>query len=207
MKTLVAVPCLDMVHTDFAFALACMHHGEGVSFAKSKSSLIYDSRNGLTNLAIEHGFDRVLFIDSDMNFDNDLFYKLSEDMDQGLDMVCGIYTTRKPPIEPAIYDDVGYDLNDEQGKATPRKRPFYNYPKDSLFEIQACGFGAVMVNTSVLEEVKRKFGLPFSPVLGFGEDLSFCLRAKELGKKMFCDSRIKLGHIGYREYTEADLYG
>lgn len=207
MKTLVAVPCLDMVHADFAFALACMHHGEGVSFAKSKSSLVYDSRNGLCNLAIEHGFDRVLFLDSDMNFENDLFYKLSEDMDKGLDIVCGIYTTRKPPIEPAIYDDIGYDLNDEQGKATPRKHVFNNYPKDSLFEVQGCGFGAVMVKASLLKEVNLKYGLPFSPVLGYGEDLSFCLRVKELGKKIYCDSRIKLGHIGCIEYTEADLHG
>ena len=61
------------------------------------------------------------------------------------------------------------------------------------------------MKASLLKEVKDKYGLPFSPILGFGEDISFCMRLKELGKKMYCDPRAKLGHIGYKVYTEADI--
>ena len=42
-------------------------------------------------------------------------------------------------------------------------------------------------------------------LLGFGEDLSFCIRAQELGRKIYCDSRIKMGHVGLRVFEEGDL--
>ena len=205
MKILVAVPCLDMVNTDFAFSLACMHHGDGVSFAHTKSSLVYDGRNKLANLAINGGFDRVLWLDSDMKFENDILMKLSADLDDGLDCVCGIYTTRQTDIHPVIFKEIGYRLNDKTGMATPVNEFFKEYPKDRVFQIDACGFGGVMMKASLLKEVKDKYGLPFSPILGFGEDISFCMRLKELGKKMYCDPRVKLGHIGYKVYTEADI--
>ncbi|MBQ2030679.1 MAG: hypothetical protein II483_00525 [Lachnospiraceae bacterium] len=205
MSILVAVPCMDMVHTDFAFSLACMHHGEGVSFARTKSSLVYDGRNKLANLAINGGFDSVLWLDSDMVFDHDLLYRLSEDLDAGMDMVCGLYVTRRDKIHPVIFKEIGYALDDETGAATPINERYSDYPKDSVFQVEACGFGGVMMKTSLLSEVKAKYGLPFSPVLGFGEDISFCLRVKELGTKIYCDSRVKLGHIGNKTYTEDDI--
>lgn len=204
MNIMVAVPCMDMTHTDFMIALTGLQHDGNVSFVYVKSSLIYDARNGLANQAIDGGFDRVLWLDSDMMFQPDYLQRLSADIDDGMDMVCGLYTTRRTPIKPAIFSEIGLKMNDD-GTAKPIAKHFFDYPKDSVFEIAACGFGGVMVKTSLLKEVKDKYGLPFSPILGFGEDISFCMRVKELGKKMFCDSRAKMGHIGTRVFTEDDL--
>lgn len=206
MKIMVAVPCMDMMHSDFVIALTGLQHDGNVAFVYSKSSLVYDSRNGLAKKAIDGGFDRVLWLDSDMWFSPDLLQKLSADIDSGCDIVSGLYVTRKPPFNPVIYDDCGLDVNEANGTATPRLHPFIGYPQNAVFEVEACGFGGVMVKTSILAEVIKKYGLPFSPVMGFGEDISFCLRVKELGKKIFCDSRIKMGHVGYRVYTEDDLH-
>lgn len=202
MKILVAVPCLNMVDTDFAFSLACMQH-DGVAFAYSKSSLVYDGRNKLANNAIDGNFDRVLWLDSDMKFSPDTLHKFNADLDKGMEIVCGIYTTRTPPITPAIYSDLGYTLTDD-GKAIPQREIMFDYPQET-FEVAGCGFAGVMMEVSVLKKVRDKYGLPFSPVLGFGEDLSFCLRAGELGYKIYCDPSIKLGHIGYHVFTEADI--
>ena len=204
MNIMVAVPCMDMVHTDFMISLTGMQHDGNVSFVYVKSSLVYDARNGLANQAINNGFDRVLWLDSDMIFEPDLLKRLSADLDAGMDMVCGLYTTRRPPIKPAIFAEIGVEMHDD-GTAKPIAKTYHEYPKDSVFEVAACGFAGVLVKTSLLREVKSKYGLPFSPVLGFGEDISFCMRVKELGKKMYCDSRVKMGHIGSRVFTEADL--
>ena len=46
----------------------------------------------------------------------------------------------------------------------------------------------------------------------FGEDISFCIRARELGYKLICDPRIKVSHIGrsvinettYRHFNHMD---
>lgn len=202
MRTLIAVPCMDMMHTDFVISLTGMRHDGNIKFVYCQSSLVYDSRNSLARRAVVEKFDRVLWLDSDMKFDPDLLTRLSADLDEGREMVSGLYVTRKPPIKPVIFNKVGYDHIEGSREVKPYAKTYYDYPTDSIFEVEACGFGAVLMNTSVIEDVEKNYGLPFAPVFGFGEDISFCLRAKELGHKMYCDSRVKLGHVGLLSYTE-----
>ena len=64
-------------------------------------------------------------------------------------------------------------------------------------EVDGCGFGCVMHKANVLAGmVLNGRGNWFSPYAGFGEDLSFCIRAKESGYSIWCDSAIKCGHVG-----------
>jgi len=44
-------------------------------------------------------------------------------------------------------------------------------------------------------EAMGVYGVPFFPVGGLGEDLTFCWRAQKLDIKFHCDSRLKIGHI------------
>lgn len=200
MRTLIAIPCMDMMHTPFVISLTGLQVKGEIKFAYSASSLVYDSRNGLARKAICERFDRVLWLDSDMRFSPDLFRKLSDDLDEGRDFVSGLYFTRKPPYKPVIFKKAGYEQINNGVK--PIAEAYYEYPKDSVFEVEAAGFGGVMMNASLLAEVEKNFGLPFSPIMGFGEDISFCLRVKELGKKMYCDSSVKMGHVGQFVYDE-----
>lgn len=154
---------------------------------------------------MRENFDRVLWLDSDMCFDRHLFRRLSEHLDLGKEMITGIYTSRKPPIRPVIYKNVFFQPDETGTSGTPIAETWWDFPRDDLFEVAACGFGAVMMTTDVLKRVQDAYGLPFSPVMGFGEDLSFCLRVKELGIPMWCDSSIKVGHVGTYQYTTEDL--
>lgn len=203
MKTLIAIPCLDMVHTMFMRSLLGMRRTGKAEFGIACSSLVYDARNTLARKAIVEGFDRVLWLDSDMVFEPDFMERLNADLDEGRDMVSGLYFTRKLPLKPVLFSECGYyRKNEETREVVPTAKAYYDYPKDSIFEIAACGFGGVLMNTSLLAEVESKFGLPFGPMIGFGEDISFCLRVTELGKKMHCDSRAKMGHVGYSTINE-----
>lgn len=202
MKTLVAIPCMDMVPTRFLFSCLNLRTDENVEFSLTESSLVYDSRNQLSKKAIEEGFERILWLDSDMVFKPDLFERLSERLDAGYQMVSGLYFKRKQPICPVLYKECG--AYEKDGKHTVYATTYDDYPKDSLFEIAACGFGGVMMTTDIVKQVAEKFGLPFSPILGFGEDLSFCCKVARLGIKMYCDSAVKLGHVGYKTFDESD---
>ena len=205
MKTLIAIPCMDMVHTAFMGSLLMMNRVGEVGFSVSSSSLVYDARNNLAKQALDGGFDRILWLDSDMSFKPDLFEKLSKDMDEeGLDIVGGIYFARKAPLVPIVYQKVGYYHNDNDDSVSPAALNFYEYPKDQLFPCEGIGFGAVLVTTNLVKKVQDKYGLPFSPILGFGEDLSFCIRARDVGATIYCDSRIKVGHVGLHTYSEED---
>ena len=201
MKTLIAIPCMDMVQTEFVRSLVGMRTTGQVQYAFSQASLVYDGRNMLASMAIDGGWDRVLWLDSDMSFRADLFEKLSADLDEGRSCVSGLYFSRKRPVRPIIYREVGLDRSGAE--PIPRAQNYEDWPKGQIFPIAACGFGAVMMKTEMLRKVRERFKLPFSPVLGFGEDLSFCMRCTELGETIWCDSRIRLGHVGVSLFDEA----
>ena len=200
MKTLVAIPCGDMCHTDFLRSLLGMEIVGDVQFTFAQGSLIYDARNNLSAVAVDGGFDRVLWLDSDMIFPADLMKRLSADLDEGRDFVGGLYFSRKRPIHAVCYSAVYKD-----GDGAPHADAIRDWPEDKIFPVSAMGFGAVMCSVDLIRRVRDQFFLPFSPILGFGEDLSFCLRVKELGVKMYCDPTIKIGHVGLAVYTE-DVY-
>lgn len=201
MKTLVAIPCMDMMHTRFVGSCLAMRKTGEVAFSLTESSLIYDARNTLAQKAVSEGFDRVLWLDSDMTFSPDLLERFSERLDTGLEFVSGLYFRRREPIAPVIFKECG--SYEKDGNPVPFAKAYTDYP-EGLFEIAACGFGGVMMTTALINEVGEKFGLPFSPILGFGEDLSFCCKVARLGKKMYCDSSIKMGHVGYKTFSESD---
>lgn len=205
MRTLIAIPCMDMIHTNTVISLTGLRLAGEVKFAYAVSSLVYDARNSLARQAIVENYDRVLWLDSDMEFSPDLYEKLSADLDEGRDIVSAFYVTRKGKIKPVIFDKCGYErLKKESNEIMPYAHTYYDYPQDSIFEIEACGFGGVLMNTSVLKKVEETYGLPFAPILGFGEDISFCMRAREAGFKVWCDSRVKMGHIGNHVFSEED---
>lgn len=201
MKTLICVPCMDMVHTEFMKSFMSMRRPGDTKIVVSQSSLIYDARNNMARQAVNGGYDRVLWLDSDMSFEPDLMERLSARMDEGRELVSGIYFTRKAPVMPVIFDKCGYYEKD--GEVTPVASFFKDYPLDSVFRIEGCGFGGVMMTTDLIRKVADKFGLPFAPMFGFGEDLSFCGRALQCGAELWCDSSIKMGHVGLGTITEA----
>ena len=206
MRVLIAVPAMESVATEFYQSCLSLKHDGSPVWAVTRSSLIYDARNALAKKAVEEGYDRVLWLDSDMVFQPDLLERLSADMDEGRDYVCGLYFKRKIPYVPVIYKEMSVSQN-ESGMLTPRAITFDDYPKNEVFEVVGSGFGAVMTSVDLLRRAHESFGQPFTPVVGFGEDLSFCLRVQKLGVKMFCDSRIKVGHIGSVLITEGSVDG
>ena len=203
MRTMIAIPCMDMLHTEFCRSLLAMERLGEVEIVFCTSSLIYDARNKLAELAIEGGFDRILWLDSDMSFEPDLLRRLGEHLDMGKDIVCGLYFGRKLPIRPMIYKALY--VSHDNGRAAANAVNFDDYPRNDIFSVAGCGFAAVLMTVSALRRVQKACSLPFFPASGFGEDLVFCLRATELGLKIWCDSSVKVGHIGSAVFDE-DLY-
>jgi len=202
MKTLIAIPCMDMVHTTFLRSVLGMNRVGECRFSITCSSLIYDARNNLAKQAVTEGFDRVLWLDSDMDFDADLLTRLSADLDEGREMVSGLYFKRRAPIVPVCYKEVGYYHSKELDEVTPIAIPYGDYPQNDIFKVAGVGFGGVLMTVDLIKKVAEKFGLPFSPIMGFGEDLSFCTRVNDVGSEIFCDSRVKMGHVGLGTITE-----
>ena len=204
MKTLIAVPCMDMMHTGFVKSFCDMEKPGDVAYSFIQGTMIYEGRNLVANNAIKCGFDRVLWLDSDMAIPKDAMVQLAADMDTGLDFVTALYFKRKPPINPVLCDKVLWCVHPD-GNVETAATSFVDYPQDTLFECAGAGFGCVMTSVALLKTVVDVYGSPFTPMMGIGEDLAFCWRVAKLGGKMYCDSRIKCGHIGQYTFGEQDF--
>lgn len=204
MKTLIVIPCMDMVRADFMQSFLSMEKPEDSIFGMVKNTLIYNARNAIVRDAIETGVDRVMWLDSDMMLEQDTMTKLAADMDRGLDYVSGLYVKRKLPTMPVIFKGIKWNVRDD-GVVETGCQPYFDYPKGELFEIAGSGFGCVMTSVKLLKALVDAYGSPFTPLMGMGEDVTFCWRAAKLGFKMYCDSRVRPGHIGEYVYREKDL--
>ena len=196
MKTLIAIPCMDYLEADFVECLTNLildpqTPGE-VDVRYLKASLIYDARNQITKYVLEHKeYDYILWLDSDMTFDSDLLRRLMEDMEGRL-AVTGLCFGRRPPFKPCVYNRL--EVQQDGKVVLPVAENWMDYPRDQIFEVEACGFACVLMKREVLEAMAI-YGVPFYPVGGMGEDLTFCWRARKLDIKFHCDSRLKIGHI------------
>lgn len=148
------------------------------------------AREEAAQLAIDHHMDYIFMVDDDMTCPEDLFERLYR---WDKDIVAPLAFTRNFPHHPVLYATVnGWD---------PIQRiPFFKnqfvnkYPKDKLVECDAVGFGAVLIKTSVLKAMPTP---RFMSTCGTGEDVYFCLKAKEKGFRVFMDTSTKLGHLSH----------
>lgn len=207
MSTMIAVPCLDMIQVSFASSLIQML-GSGVlrdvSIAFEAGSLVHEARNRLALKAINEGYERVLWLDSDMVFTPELAEKLSEDLDEGRDFVSAVYFMRRLPTKPMIAKSLDWYEHDTLG-AQEYVEIYEDYPKEQIFAIAGCGFGAVMMKTELLKQIAVNFRCgPFTPMPRLSEDYSICWRLKQMGVDMYADSRIPVGHCGMKVYGPQD---
>lgn len=183
-KILICVPSMDMVAAGFAQSLAMLQKGGNETAVMFQvGSLIYDARNKLAKQAIKMEADYTMWFDSDMIFEPNTMVRLLE---HKAPIVSGAYFRRSPP-----YHLVAFDKCD----AEKREWTDLTLPTDTV-KCGGVGFGCVLVKTEVLFNVAAKYGCWFDPMNGFGEDLSFCYRARQCGYDILLDPSVSCGHVG-----------
>lgn len=192
MKVLIAVPCMDQVPAPFCQSLAQLKKVGECVLAMKSGSLIYTSRNSLATMAIQMDADYVFWLDSDMVFQPDTLVRMMDTVQKhDIDMLTGLYFRRVPPYSPVLFDKL-----EMRTKTVLDWSEFKTIP-EYLFEVGGCGFGCVLVSTEVLMSVQGKHGNMFAPMGNNGEDIAFCIRARDCGYKIICDPSIICGHVGY----------
>ena len=188
MKLLIAIPTLDFVHVEFMKSLLGLIKSldeEQIPYEVKivSGTLVYLARDEIVSYAIGYEFTHVLWLDSDMVFTDQLFDDL---FDTGKDFVCGVFHARRPGHQSCIFRSL-----------TPPERYRWDQYPSVPFLIKGCGMAATLVKTSILLDVRQKYGNCFTPLPYLGEDLSFCKRADELGYEIWCEPCARVGHIGH----------
>ncbi|MGF2525797.1 glycosyltransferase family 2 protein, partial [Ralstonia pseudosolanacearum] len=187
MKVFIAIPSMDTVPALFCQSLALLQRAGDTVVGFQVGSLVYNARNELAKQAIKSEADWVLWLDSDMVFEPNLLNRMLEVCKENdIDFLTGLCFRRKPPYTPTLFDrleKVGHGASYTAIMSVP----------DGRFKVGGCGFAGVLMSTDVLLSVAAKFGgRMFDPMEGFGEDVSFCWRARQCGYEIWCDSEIEL---------------
>ena len=152
------------------------------------SSLIYEAREAIADYSIQMGSEYLLYLDSDMQFPDDMVLRMIEHLENHPDwgLVTGMAFRKVAPYQPCFYSKVDV-CEEEVILETPLKFPDYG-----VLKIEGCGMACCMIRTSAFKDLPKPWFFP-KPVLN--EDLSFCLKLKENYVPMYVDTEIDVGHI------------
>lgn len=197
MKINICIPCMDKVDTAFVQSATRLDRGEHeVYFDFTSCSLVYLARNQLAKKAFDS--DLTLWLDSDMVFEPDLLLNMIKSMERNkVDFLTAICFKRRPPFSPCIYNKLIYR---ENNKSTASE--YWDYPENGVFQVEACGFACVLMKSQILWDCAEKFHDIFLPAMGFGEDISACMRFRQIGYKLWADPSIKIGHLSQSVITD-----
>lgn len=148
-------------------------------------------RNLIAHWAVN--FDYLFSVDSDIVLPQDTLTKF---FNHNVDMVSGVYIQRKPNTEILEI----YRKNAHGGVSNVAMK---DITPPGLHEIDACGFGCVLIKSDVIKNIGYpqfvyKSALDHKDTIS--EDVYFCQKAKELGAKIYVDSSVVCDHIGSTIY-------
>ena len=165
----------------------------------------YDmARNVACMRALEHGFDWLFFLDSDVVPPPDAVPRL---MAHRQPIVSGVYHRRSPPAGiPVMMKPVGQWLT--------------RYPANKVIEVDVVGAGCLLIHRDVLQNMPPQSpgrhwfdwrvdekGLPTTtderPPLS--EDFTFCMWAKKHGYRILVDTSVQCQHIGLAQASYASF--
>lgn len=202
MKIFVAIPVydgkltLDLVRGLMAEQALALGLGDEfqVHFMSGNAGIV-QGRNQLAHEFMESGFDRLVFLDSDVTFEPGALIKLAY---MPFDFVGGCYRHKQA--------EETYPIN-------WLKKPELWVNKYGLIEVETLPTGFLALSRKVFEAMRESFPertlthfghpsfsyfqMPIENGVLFGEDVFFCKEWRKLGGKVYLDPEIKLTHWGF----------
>jgi hypothetical protein len=167
------------------------------------------ARNYLFQSAVTDDSNYTLWIDSDILPPQGCVDRLVRAIDEGHPVVSGLYFSKGDKHEPVVRQ-----YRESAGS-------FYQWPLitkfDGLVKVDGVGFGLVMMDRNTMRAVNEYTkGTPFdfTPVTNkldgtshtVSEDLTFCLKLRDLGIPIVLDTSMICGHVGGIVDEKAYIY-
>lgn len=197
MDVLIACPRHGDVRGEFAKSLACLM--AYVSWDRTRAELFMPNSTNLCESrakAVMHartiGAKHILWADTDMSFPPSAYHTLQA---WGLDIVGVNYSRKSAGRRPTAYKA------DFSGPAHQAK---------GLEEVAVCGFGLLLMKTSVFETISKPwFAMqPVAPEYDetLTDDVHLCTKLRQAGHKIHIDHDLsrEISHVGEFPYTLRD---
>jgi hypothetical protein len=210
-KVAICVPSGDMVHADFACALAALtyrcgpglkvdgieHDPIGIALVNIKGSLVVTNRNNAVKEAKNLGVDYLFFVDSDIVLHP---WTLRRLLSLDKDIVGATYVQRE---EPGML--LGKTVD---GTMLAQAAHEMRITTAAPMEVGALPTGCLLIKMSVFDDLAQPyFQTPAHVTDGEpwieGEDFFFCRTAREAGHKIYLDwaTSFAIAHVGQKSNT------
>lgn len=215
MRIVIGTPAYDgKLHVRYVHGLAqtlksAKEHGIEVDHMFiPNNSILQNARNIIFHEAHKHGYDYLVFIDADIGWE---FSELKKLLSTGLDVVGGAYR-----------------LKTDRETTYAVKKMKHSKMNGTLIEVDFIATGFLAISKKAIEKTYKKskkysdgsnkdLRLAFDMAIENGElngeDTFFCRNWRRNGGKIFCETSIRLDHIGDKvfkgdvnELQEAVMY-
>ena len=193
-KTLLAIPSARSVETECFESIFNMKKRGKVDLFVPHNYSIDASRNMVAEYAMNHGYDYILWIDSDTIIPKDTLTRL---MDADKDIVSGVYAYKILAGKNVVakrYSDKEADIYEDVTVKEIKER---HRTKERIL-VDAVGFGCVLTKTDVFRKIENPW---FIYTQHMGEDIYFCRKAQDAGFEVWLDTGVLCGHIGTVNYN------
>lgn len=198
MKILVGINTLTQVeqsiyanHMQFFYRLG-RKYGDKIDFAINtpRRQSIDHMRNTSAKVAIENGFDYLMFIDDDVHIPIDTLDRL---LAADKDIVAGWTIIRGYPFQNMFFKF----LDQKKEILSQYQEPWAEEDKEGdLIKVDAVGFSCVLIKVSLLNKVNPPYFVtgPYNT-----EDIYFCMKAREAvgiaDYQCYVDTKVVTSHI------------
>lgn len=184
----------SLSHMDKVFDPMLHLAAQGSARINAASSRVDVARNrAALKLLQSFRFTHVLMLDNDHIYPPDTIERLARWVmaDPEKLVVGALNVKRTPPYEPCAW------LKDEDGTFVSP----YKFAKEGLYEVEAIGTGAILINRKVFERMEPPYfynlydmNMVWSDTWQ-GEDMGFSAKCRENGIKLYMDTTLSCPHV------------
>lgn len=195
-KIQLCIPNTGTIHTMTVASMINMVREAGecdIIFDFVSNCLVHEARDSQVKNAIKNGVDYLMFLDSDMM---PAANTLKSMLDHDKDIISAMCFKRTPPFQPCFYTIARLEKNEDGSLNTRMESALApeHWETRGVLEVEAVGMACVLIKTSVFQKVADDNW--FFPLPRVGEDITFCMKARNAGFKIYVDLGQNCHHLG-----------
>jgi GT2 family glycosyltransferase len=188
----------EFVHARFMRAVLDAENYEDALVLDAEGLNIADARNNLVRKFLDSGLEWLYMADTDTVFAPNVISRLMLHADPDHLIVSGlIYVDGRPPF-PMMYSRIA-----DTAAGFGMFKSISEWPHGQCIKVDAVGAGCLLVHRDAYLEIEKRFPNRAAPWFDYaiisgmriGEDIMFCVRAKDAGLKIYTDTSTRVGHI------------
>ena len=206
-RILIATSFYDNIRPIFFKSLDNLFEGHGVAFHAEKlleqTSAVDMFRNRAIELGLQHNFDYVFFVDSDMGFPQfttlGMLATFEHEAAETVYITSGLYNIRRQGFVNAVYNWNGESFDDVNSNTDS------DFKLNSVYKADAAGTGCMMIDLKLFADKADQLEYPwfqywYKPMTASGkpvrwsEDLVFGRKMSEIGVHTFVNTSIICDH-------------